>query len=270
MKTDDITPVRTAALSARGVSKTYKTGNKSNTVIRDLSLELYTGEITSLVGPSGVGKTTLLRCLAGLTPVSSGSVWMGDREVSEPTQEIALVFQDYRGSLLPWMDVMGNVMFPLQGRGVAKPEREKRALASLERVGLGRHIHDYPWQLSGGMQQRVAIARALAYDAPVMLMDEPFGSLDAQTRFDLEELVLELRRELGITIIVVTHDIDEAVFLSDRVVVFGGRPSTVVDDILVPLGDGRNQVETKVDPLFAELRTKVLLTIKENGIPSAS
>ncbi|TQL48396.1 NitT/TauT family transport system ATP-binding protein [Homoserinimonas aerilata] len=257
-------------LRAVGVQKTFGTGSAANTIIADLDLELTPGDVTCLVGPSGVGKTTLLRLLSGLIQPSEGKVFLGDRSITGPVEDIAVVFQDYRGSMLPWMRVLGNVEFPLQARGVGKRERFERARRCLELVGLQDNMDKFPWQLSGGMQQRVAIARALAYDASILLMDEPFGSLDAQTRFELEELTLRLRRDLGITIIVVTHDIDEAVFLGDRVVVFGGRPSRIVDDVAVNLGREREQLATKARPEFIELRTRILSEIKNNGIPTSS
>lgn len=263
-------PASVGTLRAVGVQKTFGTGAAANTIIADLSLELTPGDITCLVGPSGVGKTTLLRLLSGLIEPSSGEVFLGHKPITGPVEEIAVVFQDYRGSMLPWMRVLGNVAFPLEARGIPKTERLAKARECLELVGLHDSMDKYPWQLSGGMQQRVAIARALAYDASILLMDEPFGSLDAQTRFELEEFVLRLRRDLGITIIVVTHDIDEAVFLGDRVVVFGGRPSRIVDDVEIPLGRDREQLKTKADPVFIELRTRILQEIKNNGIPTTS
>jgi NitT/TauT family transport system ATP-binding protein len=163
---------------------------------------------------------------------------------------------------MPWMTVRENVAFPLQGMGVGRSGRRARADESLAAVGLNDVGGKYPWQLSGGMQQRVAIARGIAYRAPVLLMDEPFGSVDAQARFDLEDLALELRRSLGLSVIVVTHDIDEAVYLADRVVVLAGRPATVVDDLAVDLGPERDQIATRALPRFAELRSRVLQEIR--------
>ncbi|WP_344780343.1 ABC transporter ATP-binding protein [Microbacterium kribbense] len=246
-------------LTSTGVAKSYG----AHRVLADVDLEVRRGEIVCIVGPSGAGKTTLLRCLAGLTKLTEGEVTLAGQKVTGPMADMSLVFQDYRGSLLPWMHVISNVAFPLEGNRVPKRERLERARRRLATVGLIGSEDKYPWQLSGGMQQRVAIARALAYDSPVMLMDEPFGSLDAQTRYDLEELVLRLRRELGITIIVVTHDIDEAVFLGDRVVVFGGAPSKVVESVDVDLGDERDQIATKALPRFAQLRSHILGEIKQ-------
>lgn len=250
------------ALRAAHVSKSF--GDVK--VIGDLDLAITKGDVTCLVGPSGVGKTTLLRLLAGLAKPTAGEVSINGTPITGPVPEIAVVFQDYRGSMMPWMKVLENVAFPLQGRGVRKAERLAKARESLAVVGLSDSADKYPWQLSGGMQQRVAIARALAYESPILLMDEPFGSLDAQTRFELEDLVLELREELGITVVVVTHDIDEAVFLGDRVVVFGERPSRIVDDVEVPLGRDRKQLVTKADPVFIQLRTRVLEEIQRYGL----
>ncbi|HJF13355.1 MAG TPA: ABC transporter ATP-binding protein [Enteractinococcus helveticum] len=256
------------ALSASNATKWFGSGDQQVTIIADLNLDLVAGDITCLVGPSGVGKTTLLRLLSGLAKPSQGEISMAGKALEGPVGEIAVVFQDYRGSMMPWMRVLQNVAFPLEGRGVPKPERLRRAAAALDVVGLSDSAEKYPWQLSGGMQQRVAIARALAYESPILLMDEPFGSLDAQTRFELEDLVLKLREDLGITIVVVTHDIDEAVYLGDRVVVLGGRPSRVVDDVVVPIPRGRQQLKTKSDPVFIELRTRVMEEIQRFGLRS--
>jgi NitT/TauT family transport system ATP-binding protein len=245
-------------LMVKGVAKSYG----DHHVLSGLDLHVDPGEFVCIVGPSGAGKTTLLRCLSGLIRPTAGSVHLGDLEVTGPLAEIAVVFQDYRGSLMPWMTVRENVAFPLQGMGVGRGRRRARADESLAAVGLSDVCGKYPWQLSGGMQQRVAIARGIAYRAPVLLMDEPFGSVDAQARFDLEDLALELRRSLGLSVVVVTHDIDEAVYLADRVVVLAGRPATVVDDLAVDLGPERDQIATRALPRFAELRSRVLQEIR--------
>ncbi|WP_234905191.1 ABC transporter ATP-binding protein [Rhizobium rhizogenes] len=248
-----------------GLTKAYGSGPGAITVLDELNLRVESGEFICIVGPSGAGKTTLLRCLSGLIPPTSGEVRVGDQKVNSPLAEIGLVFQDYRGSLMPWMRVGENVAFPLQGKGVGKIERMARAEACLAAVGLPSTMDRYPWELSGGMQQRVAIARALAYDAHILLMDEPFGSLDAQTRFDLEDLVLDLRKRLGISVIVVTHDIDEAVYLADRVVVLSGHPATVIDTVDIQLGLERDQITTKAQPLFSEYRSRILNQIRKRS-----
>jgi NitT/TauT family transport system ATP-binding protein len=256
------------ALLVKGVAKSY--GDLR--VLTGLDLHVEPGEFVCIVGPSGAGKTTLLRCLSGLIRPTQGSVHLGDVEVTGPLAEIAVVFQDYRGSLMPWMTVWDNVAFPLQGMRVGKTERRRRAEESLAAVGLHDVADKYPWQLSGGMQQRVAIARGIAYRAPVLLMDEPFGSVDAQARFELEDLALSLRAALGISVVVVTHDIDEAVYLGDRVVVLAGKPATVVDDLPIDLGPERDQIATRAMPRFAELRSRVLQEIRapRGGPPEAA
>jgi len=246
-----------------GLSKSYGSGPNAVRVLENLKLRVDSGEFICIVGPSGAGKTTLLRCLSGLLPPTSGEVRVGEEKVTQPLAEIGLVFQDYRGSLMPWMRAGENVAFPLQGKGVAKAERMRRAEECLAAVGLPGVAGRHPWELSGGMQQRVAIARALAYDAHILLMDEPFGSLDAQTRFELEDLVLDLRKRLGISIIVVTHDIDEAVYLADRVIVLSGHPATVIDAVDIELGPDRDQIATKAQPLFAEYRSRILNQIRK-------
>lgn len=246
-----------------GLTKVYGSGAGAVRVLDNLNLRVESGEFLCIVGPSGAGKTTLLRCLSGLLPPTFGEVRVGAEKVTEPLAEIGLVFQDYRGSLMPWMRAGENVAFPLQGKGVSKAERMRRAAQCLADVGLPGVDDRYPWELSGGMQQRVAIARALAYDAHILLMDEPFGSLDAQTRFDLEDLILDLRRRLGISVIVVTHDIDEAVYLGDRVVVLSGHPATVIDTVNIEFGPERDQIATKALPLFAEYRSRILNQIRK-------
>jgi len=251
---------------------TYRDGANYKRVIDPLSLSVNQSEWVSIVGPSGTGKTTLLKCIAGLVRPTSGQVWINGKEVLEPPREIAFVFQDYGRSLLPWLRVVSNVALPLRGKGVGKDEALAEAADKLRAVGLSDVARQFPWQLSGGMQQRVAIARALAYRAKVLLMDEPFASVDAQTRMDLEDLVLGLRTEFGLTTLFVTHDIDEAVYVSDRVVVLVGQPASVNEVVTVDLPYPRDQVATKSSPSFARLRTRVLEAIRGNrpGSPQLS
>ncbi|MDQ1644124.1 MAG: NitT/TauT family transport system ATP-binding protein [Cryptosporangiaceae bacterium] len=232
-------------------------------VLNDISFDVGTGEFVCIVGPSGVGKTTLLRCLSGLQDPSAGAVRFRGAQVAGPPRELALVFQDYSRSLLPWASVLDNVSLPLRAGGMRKRAAAEAARAALGEVGLGGSDPSaYPWQLSGGMQQRVAIARALAYQPSVVLMDEPFASVDAQTRADLEDLVRRLQVDLGLTVLLVTHDIDEAVYLADRIVALAGSPAGVAEVVTVGLGPERDQLDTKLLPRFAELRAHVYRLIR--------
>jgi NitT/TauT family transport system ATP-binding protein len=237
-------------------------GGGERLAIELLTIQVGAGELVTIVGPSGCGKTTLLRCVSGLTRPSGGRVLVAGKPVDGPPPELALVFQDYSRSLLPWMTVERNVAFPLRYQGVRRAERARRSEAALEAVGLTGFARHYPWQLSGGMQQRVAIARALAYQPQILLMDEPFASVDAQTRADLEDLILQVRERYDVTVVFVTHDIDESVYLSDRIVVLGPSPTSVREILDVDLPRPRDQVETKELPQFAHLRAHVYRLIK--------
>jgi NitT/TauT family transport system ATP-binding protein len=199
-------------LEIRNLSKTYGTGAKATRAIEDVSFTVGDREFVCVVGPSGGGKTTLLKCVGGLLQPTSGSVVLRGRPVTSPPPEMALVFQEYSRSLMPWTSVRNNVLLPLRHKQLSRADRSELVDEAVAAVGLTRFIDHYPWQLSGGMQQRVAIARALAYQPSILLMDEPFASVDAQTRGDLEDLVLRVRDEFGVTILFVTHDIDESVY----------------------------------------------------------
>jgi NitT/TauT family transport system ATP-binding protein len=249
-------------LDIDGVGKTYGTGADAFTAIDEVTFAARPGELLCIVGPSGCGKTTLLRCVSGLMRPSTGSVRIDDRVVSEPPRSMALVFQDYSRSLLPWMSVFDNVVLPLKAARVGREERQQLASEALASVGLADHAGKYPWQLSGGMQQRAAIARALAYQPEILLLDEPFASVDAQTRADLEDLLLDVWRRTGLTVLLVTHDIDEAVYLADRIVVLSASPARVRKTITVDLPRPRDQIATKELPEFARLRASVFALIK--------
>jgi NitT/TauT family transport system ATP-binding protein len=251
-----------SVLEVRELAKTYGTGASRKVAIGDVSLAVREHEFLSIVGPSGAGKTTLLKCLTGLLEPTAGTATFEGVPIKEPPAKMALVFQDYGRSLFPWLTVSGNVGLPLRGKGVGGQERATRIEQALEAVGLADVARRYPWQLSGGMQQRAALARALAYQPDCLVMDEPFASVDAQTRFDLEDLVLRLQAEFGITVLFVTHDIDEAVYLSDRVVVLSGSPAKVRAVLDIELDSPRDQLATKRDPRFAELRTTLFELVR--------
>ena len=244
------------------MGKTYGAGAKATRAIEDVSLVVEDGEFLCVVGPSGCGKTTLLKCVGGLLRPTKGTVLLRGKPVTRPPEEMALVFQEYSRSLMPWTSVANNVLLPLRHKKLGRKERKTLVGESLEAVGLGAFANRYPWQLSGGMQQRVAIARALAYQPSILLMDEPFASVDAQTRGDLEDLTLRVRDRYGITILFVTHDIDESVYLADRVVVLTHAPTEVKEIVRVDLPRPRDQIATKELADFAHLRAHVYRQIK--------
>ena len=250
-------------LRVEHLAKSYGSGPDAKEIIGDLTFSVESGEIVCIVGPSGVGKTTLLKCLVGLQPASSGHMYIDGNPISGPPAEMALVFQDYSRSLMPWLNVERNLRLPLRHLKLPKAEVQSRCAEALDAVGLTDAAHQYPWQLSGGMQQRVAIARALAYQPEILVMDEPFASVDAQTRFDLEDLCLKIRDDFGMTILLVTHDIDEAVYLSDRIVAIGRKPATVLEILDVPLGSSRDQIVTRARPEFSQLRSETLTLIRD-------
>jgi NitT/TauT family transport system ATP-binding protein len=254
-------------LHVKSIAKTYQGRDSSVTALANISFEARLGEFICVVGPSGCGKTTLLKVLSGVLAPTSGTVELEGKVVLGPPEKMALVFQDYSRSLYPWMRVAQNVEFPLRRKVKRADERAKRVEHALASVGLTGFESQYPWQLSGGMQQRVAIARALAYRPDILLMDEPFASVDAQTRSGLEDLVLDIRREYGMTVLFVTHDIDESVYLADRIVVLTNRPTRVLEEIEVPLPQPRNQVSTKELPEFVHLRAHVYTAIAQMQPP---
>ncbi|MEU2335552.1 ABC transporter ATP-binding protein [Streptomyces sp. NPDC013172] len=235
-------------------------------VLDGISLSVPQGQLLSVVGPSGCGKSTLLRTIAGLLPVQEGTVTVDGTPVTGVPERLAVVFQEYGRSLLPWLTVRDNVALPLRRRGLPRAARRAEAETILERVGLHGVARRRPRELSGGMQQRVAIARALVPRPSLLLMDEPFGSLDAGTREDLEDLLLEVHRADDTTIVFVTHDIDESVYVGDRVVVLSPGPgSRVVRDLPVTLPRERDQITTRASATFVALRTEVGRAVR--GMP---
>lgn len=254
---------RPTMLKVTGLQKIYNGGATAVEAVRDLTFELAEGELVCLVGPSGCGKTTLLKCIAGLMAPTDGTVELAGRPVLSPPPGMAVVFQEYGRSLFAWMSVRDNVELPLKEKKLPKARRTELVTESLAAVGLTDFADAYPWQLSGGMQQRVAIARAVAYEPQVLLMDEPFAAVDAQTRADLEDLVRRLWKRLGVTVLFVTHDIDEAVYLGERVLVLSNSPTVVQDDITVDLPAERDQLTTRQDERFTHLRAHVYAQIQQ-------
>ena len=252
------------AVELTGVDKTFDAaGGAAVHALSGIELRLAEGEFVSLIGPSGCGKSTLLRVVADLEQPSAGGVQVGGKSARQARldQDYGIAFQ--QAGLLEWRTVRENVELPLHVHGVAKPERRARAEELLELVGLAEFAAHRPSQLSGGMQQRVAIARAVAYQPRVLLMDEPFAAVDAQTRADLEDLVRRVWRQFGMTMLFVTHDIDESVYLGQRVTVLSASPTHVLENLDIDLPDERDQLKTRSDPRFVELRSHVYARIQE-------
>nr|BFE71694.1 ABC transporter ATP-binding protein [Actinoplanes digitatis] len=249
-------------LKVDGLRKVYRSGSREVEALRDLTFTVEAGELVCLVGPSGCGKTTLLRCVAGLLEPTGGEVFVDGGPVADPPPGMAVVFQEYGRSLFPWMSVRDNVELPLRRKKMPRSRRRELVAEALASVGLDGTESAYPWQLSGGMQQRVAIARAVAYEPTILLMDEPFAAVDAQTRADLEDLVRSLWRRLGVTILFVTHDIDEAVYLGQRVLMLSASPTVVQDELTVDLPAERDQLHTRADPRFTAQRAHVYAQIQ--------
>ncbi|HKU45678.1 MAG TPA: ABC transporter ATP-binding protein [Burkholderiales bacterium] len=226
-------------------------------ILRDVSFSVAEHEFVCLVGPSGCGKTTLLRALAGLAPISSGRALFKGAEVRTPQTELAVVFQDYGRALLPWRTVAGNVALALEARSIPASEQGARIAPLLEKLHLTQHAAKFPSQLSGGMQQRLQIARCLAQEPQVLLMDEPFGSLDAITRQELQDEVARLAREERRTVVFVTHDLEEAIYLGDRVIALAASPGRIAEIVGIELARPRTQLATREDPRFLQYRHRL-------------
>lgn len=237
-------------------------------ILSPTSFDVACGEFVCIVGPSGCGKTTLLRAATGLLSASAGEVRRHGQLVTQPTREVAFVFQDYGRALLPWRSVQGNISLALEAAGVPTAERPARIRDVLAKVGLSKHADKFPAQLSGGMQQRVQIARCLAQKPEVLMMDEPFGALDALTRQNLQDELARLVRDEGLTVLFVTHDLEEAIYLGDRVIALQanpgpGRPSLArMIDVQIPRP--RDQLSTKEHPEFVKLRRELFAFIEQS------
>ena len=237
-------------IEIKGVSKTYKTQDGDVPSLRPLDFDVYDGEFLVVVGPSGCGKSTLLKLIAGLLHPSAGEIRVENRVVTKPHRDVGIVFQS--ALLLPWRRVLENVMMPVEVKGLPIEEYRKRALDLIKMVGLDGFERKYPWQLSGGMQQRAAICRALVHDPKIVLMDEPFGALDAMTRERMNVELQRIQRETRKTVLLITHSIPEAVFLADRVMVMSARPGQIdaIYDVTLPRP---RSLDMMADPRFVEL-----------------
>ena len=231
-------------------------------VLAEVSFDVAAGEFLCIVGPSGSGKTTLLRVLAGLVAPALGEVTVNGKAVRGPARSRAIVFQDYSKALLPWRTVAGNVALGLEACGVAEPERSRRIERLLTKMGLGHCAGHYPAQLSGGMQQRVQIARALGQDPQLLLMDEPFGALDAITRQGLQDEVARIATEQKTTVVFITHDLEEAIYLGDQVIVLSSNPGRIAERITVEIPRPRSQLETREDERFLGYRHRLFGLLK--------
>ncbi len=249
-------------LRVEDVSKVFAVKRQPVAALQNTSLSALEGEFVTLLGPSGCGKSTLLRIIAGLEEPSSGSIRIGDHLVFEPGADRGMVFQSY--TLFPWLSVLDNIGFGLRLKGISKTEQERIARRYLEKIGLAEFARAYPSELSGGMKQRVAIARALANDPEVLLMDEPFGALDAQTRMLMQELLLQVWDESHKTVLFVTHDVEEAIFMADRVYVMTARPGRLKAEIAIPLPRPRTY-EMKSEPIFAGLKKTLMDLIRQES-----
>ena len=247
-------------MSINGLRVVYVTDDSETVAVDDFTLDVKKGELISIVGPSGCGKTTILRCIAGLLQPTTGTIKMGDNECTTPGSDRGMVFQDF--ALFPWRTVKQNVEFGMEVAGVPKEEREERAMRYIKAVGLEKFANSRIHELSGGMKQRVGIARALVMHPAVILMDEPFGALDAQTRNIMQEQLNKIITYSERTIVFVTHSVDEALYLSDRVVILTKRPSTIYKVIDVPWERPRD----RANPEFTALRKKILQYLEEQNV----
>jgi NitT/TauT family transport system ATP-binding protein len=256
------------AIVAESATKIFSSSQASVVAFRDLNMRVDERETVCLVGPSGCGKTTFLRCVAGLADLTDGRILLDDQPVRQVPQGVALVFQHF--GLLPWKTVYDNAAFGLAMAGTSKSVIRERVEHYLDLVGLSGFDRHYPYQLSGGMQQRVGLVRALATNPSVLLLDEPFAALDAQTREVLQEELLRIMQHERKTMVFVTHSIDEAIALGDRIVVLSARPGRVRETVDVPFGRPREMDAVRADPRFAELREHIWAGLRPEAAAAVS
>src|SRR5947207_4779056 len=251
----------TAKMSVRDVGKVFASRGRHVDALRDVSLDVHSGQFVTLVGPSGCGKSTLLDLLAGLSAPTSGRILLDGHPVAGPGPDRGIVFQQY--ALLPWRTALSNVEFGLEAKGVPRKERADRARHFLDLVGLSGFADRYPHELSGGMKQRVAIARSLVFDPDILLLDEPFAALDAQTRESLQDELLRIWEKTGKTIVFITHGIEEAVYLGQRVAVLTSRPGRVKKIVDIPLTARTAAEDLRSDPAFARYRHEIWSLLRD-------
>ena len=248
-------------ISIKGLSKVFKSDDSETVAIKDFNLEIREGELIAIVGPSGCGKTTLLRCIAGLEETTTGTISSGDKLFTEPGPDRGMVFQDF--ALFPWRTVRKNIEFGLEIAKVPKEDRKAQSDKYLEMMGLSAFADHRVHELSGGMKQRVSIARALITNPDIILMDEPFGALDAQTRNIMQRELVKLLEQTDQTIVFITHSVDEAVYLADRIVILTKRPAEIKEIIEIPWPRPRD----RASPEFTALRKRILTELeKENTL----
>ena len=245
---------RPVTLEVKGLNKHFDTPQGQITALKDINFKVHRREFVCVIGPSGCGKSTLIRILAGLEQQTSGQMLLNGQEVSGPSPDRGMVFQGY--TLFPWLSVKRNVMFGLLEAGHSKKNAEQEAMQWIDLVGLTRFAESYPHQLSGGMKQRVAIARALANQPKILLMDEPFGALDAQTRAKMQSYLMEIWKNIDITVLFITHDLDEAVYLADRILVLKANPGEVDELIEVPVPQPRHPGQF-LEPEFIATKQRI-------------
>jgi NitT/TauT family transport system ATP-binding protein len=255
-----------ALVEAAGLIKEYGQGQKTMRVLDGIDLTINEGEFVAIVGPSGCGKSTFLHIAGGFVPATRGGITFDGAPVTKPGPDRGVVFQDY--SLYPWRTVFGNIVWGLEAQGVARATRIETAERFMEMVGLTAFRNHYPSELSGGMKQRVALARTLTFDPKLLLMDEPFGALDVQTRELMQEELQRIWDATRKTVLFVTHDIDEAVYLSDRVLVFTARPGKIKEAVAIDLQRPR-AIEIKRTPAYAEYRNRIWDLLRQEVLQAA-